>query len=102
MLLKAGADWTITDYRGRTPEQVIFDHDGDDMTVKEAFIKLRDEEDARRKAKEEEEKEGKKADGDAEPADKKEGESEGEVVVTSLFPNNDVRNHKFTEHLLIF
>ena len=77
MLLKAGADWTITDYRERTPEQVIFDHDGDDMTVKEAFIKLRDEEDARRKAKEEEEKEGKKADGDAESADKKEGEGEG-------------------------
>ena len=53
---------------------VIFDHDGDDMTVKEAFIKLRNEEDARRKAKEEEEKEGKEADGDAESADKKEGE----------------------------
>lgn len=64
MLLKAGADWTLTDWRDRTPEQLIFDNNGSSTEVKDAFIKLRDEEDARRKGVPVEEKPKANGDGD--------------------------------------
>lgn len=49
MLLKAGADWTLTDWKDRTPEQLIFDNNGSNTEVKDAFILLRNKEDARGK-----------------------------------------------------
>lgn len=65
MLLEAGADWTLTDWKDRTPEQLIFDHTGSNTEVKDAFIKMRDDEDARRKA-------------DAEEKQKMNGDDDGE------------------------
>ena len=50
MLLKAGADWNLTDYKKRKPEDLI-----SDAAIAEQFQKLKCEEEPKRKAKEEEE-----------------------------------------------
>lgn len=47
LLLKSGADWNLTDYKGRKPEDLI-----QEDAVDEQFKRLRDEEDVTRKAKE--------------------------------------------------
>lgn len=47
LLLKSGADWNLTDHKGRKPEDLI-----QDDAVDEQFKRLRDEEEVTRKAKE--------------------------------------------------
>lgn len=87
ILLKAGADWTLTDWKDRTPEQLIFDNHGDDTEVKDAYIKLRDEEEARRKARAEEEEARKKAEvegekqNEGEDSNEEEKDGDGDVKV---------------------
>lgn len=83
ILLKAGADWTLTDWKDRTPEQLIFDNDGNDTEVRDAYFKLRDEEEARRKARAEEEEARKKAEieGEKQSEDTNEEKKDGDGVV---------------------
>lgn len=54
LLLKAGADWDIKDYRGRKPEELIYDPETTTRHFKTIFDQFRDaEEEKRRKASEE-------------------------------------------------
>ncbi|KAH8111537.1 P-loop containing nucleoside triphosphate hydrolase protein [Phellopilus nigrolimitatus] len=49
LLLKAGAVWEHKDFKGRTPEDLIYECGENGDYVKTEFIRLRDEEDERRK-----------------------------------------------------
>lgn len=71
LLLKAGADWNLTDNKNRKPEDLI-----NDEGVHEMFKKLRDEEEAARKVKAEEEEAARKAKEEAEKADKPKSSNE--------------------------